>query len=312
MGIETDKLSAESITFRAACREDTGRHMLDSGGAYGRWHEKDEIDPKSPLVSLEFYGWEDDGYPTVGEYGPRGEILATLNTGAFLDINVGIDRELQAEFEAFSELEENRESDWFQCAHDFLESKGLVNVASDNTYNNESDLDQPYVWEVWVPEGDEGCDWIYADDFVSVYFMHTGCDVRGGYGRPIFSTERAGECAGDYVIPLDTVCEYYFHGIEREEGKINLLPGMPEALDAGEVFCERWNDHGRGSCGYSSYPIGEVMSFVTRCFPDTVLDGGVDVEVTFRARGDWDVEPGNGSAYDITERVRLYACAPYC
>ena len=315
MGTETENLLPETITFRAACRENTGRQICDSGGAYGRWHEKEEIDPESPLCSMEFYGWSEDGTPEEGRYGPRGEISTTLHAGAFLDEVGEIDRELQAKFESFAANRDDPREPWEDALQAFMEEEypGWECASRGNTYNEESDLDQCFTWWVFVnPE--EVSDWIFADDgeYVTILRMHTGCDVRGGYGRPLFVTERFSKGGEGYPIPIDHVCEWYFQPVEPEPEETSLLPGMPEPDDAGEIFSERWNGSGYGTRGYSGYPTGEAMKFITRCFPDTYHDGAVDVEVTFRERGAYDIEPGDGSADDMTARVRLHLDSPYC
>jgi len=317
MSVDTEHLSADRITFRSACRENTGSHFLDSGGAYGRSHQHPDIPQDSHETSMEFYGWNEDGTPETGtdhkgEPFPRGEIMSTLHTGAFLDRNVEIDRDLQAEFDEFAQTPEFEREDWSACLTAFLEDKGYVRTASDNVCNGENDLDQVYVWQVWEKEGEESGEWIYADEFIAVYFIHTGCDIRGGYGRPIFSTEPAGDCSANYAVPLDTVCEWYFQALEVEPNETPLMAGMPEPDNMGEDWAERANQSGEFGSGYSSYPVGEVMRYVRRCFPDTYAGGqsGVEVEVAYVPDGKYGFSPGDGSADEVVVRVNLFAGSP--
>ena len=314
MSIDTEKLAPVAVTFTAACRENTGAALCDSGGAYGRWHEAPEIDSDAPVTKLEFCGWNEDGTPEVGKYGPRGDIMASLETGPFLDECVEIDRELQARFEEFAESREDPREPWENALEAFMEEAypGWELATSGNTYNEDTDLTQCFTWWVFVnPE--EVSDWLHADEgeFVSIYRIHTGCDVRGGYGRPIFSTENASNGGDGYPIPLDHVCEFFFQEIEGAVNETPPLPGMPEPINPGADFSERFNDAGYGSKGYSSYPVGEIMKYVKRCWPETARGGAVDVEVCYRSDGVYHVEPGDGSAGDITVRVRLYAERPY-
>jgi len=306
-----EQLTAESLTFRSACRENTGRALCDSGDAYGRGWDKDVDPADSPMTSMEFWGWDDDGKPEH-DYP---EITGTLHTGAFLDENVVIDRELQARFETFAANRPDPREAWEDALEAFFEEEmpGWTVEKMGNVYNEENDFSQVWTWTVLLrDEGDSGGgDWIFADegDFIIIYRMHTGCDVRGGYGRPIFSTTPTGE----YVMPLERVCDWYFCPIEEAKDETPLMEGMPEPTDAGALFCERFNDEGRGSASYSGYPVGEIAKFLRRCYPKTYKGPGtgVVVEVAFRDTGPYSVDEADGSADDIRATVMLYCEAPY-
>ena len=170
--------------FAALCRENTGRHMLDSGGAYGRWHEKPAIVEECPAITLDIYGKD---------------VTASIETAHFLAEHYEVLDDIQSEFESWTV---DREGDWFSLASDFMAERGCKSRARDNVYNGECDLTQVYVWEVWTPE-DSHQDWLYNDDAITVIHVHTGCDVRGGYSSPVF-------CRGvsDYNIAVDHVAEY--------------------------------------------------------------------------------------------------------
>lgn len=175
--------------FKDACRENTGSHFLDSGGAYGRHHEAPPIPEEAPIAS---WSASDIGHGC----GP------TINTGVFLDTwsQGGPDAELQERFERFAE---DSDASWFEDAQRFCEEElGLTCAGRDNVYNGENDLSQVFVWEVWN-DGESG-DWIYPDEStVTVIFVHTGCDVRGGYGHPLFVRPESVGC--EYSIPVDVV-----------------------------------------------------------------------------------------------------------
>ncbi|MBW2636000.1 MAG: hypothetical protein JRC86_00490 [Deltaproteobacteria bacterium] len=297
-------LTPEEITASRACRENTGSHMCDSGGSNGRSWQQGDIGDNSPVCSLELYGWDEetgesevcDGYK--GKPFNRGEIMPILHTGPFLDEVGEINRELQDDFEDFAGNREDPREPWEMALEAFMEESypGWECASRGNTYNEESDLDQCFTWWVFVnPE--EVSDWVHADDgeFVTILRMHTGADVRGGYGRPIFYTEHFSKGGDGYPLPLDHVSELYFGAIDSESDEM------------GEDFAERFNQDGRGSCGYSHYPIGEVMPFIRKCFPGTLHDGGVDVEVGYTCEGKYDVEPGD----EYIVRVRLVADSPY-
>jgi len=154
--------------FHTRARQNTGRHMLDSGDYYGRHYDQPPVTEDSPLL----VGWP-----------------PAIETAVFLDGYFDILDELQNSFDPEQDLGE------------FMELRGLVSVARDNTYNHESDLTQCYIWEVFVPFNHRDDDWLYDRDAVVVIRIHTGCDVRGGYSDPIFCRAKRKYC--DYVVPVD-------------------------------------------------------------------------------------------------------------
>ena len=215
--------------FFKAVREDTGRHMLDSGGAYGRHHESPPVATDDPEVTWD-PKWMD--------------CSATISTAHLLSNFFTIRQDLMKQFDKWVE---SHEGSWFEAGDEFMhEVMGYVSVARDNVCNSENDLSQVYVYEVWRPEDAEDREWIYADDAIVVLHIHTGCDIRGGYTRPYFC-EGGGD--GGYVIPFDLSAEY----------RIEESHTMSE--DAMREVDESW------SAGYSSYPLGQVEERVKRWFP---------------------------------------------
>lgn len=213
----------------AACRYNSGRSLLDSGDHYGRHHEAPPVAPDRPVATLDVYGDSVDG--------------ATLETAHYLAERCEHLDELQS---AFDEFAADHEGDWFECGSDFMEERGYVQRARDNTYNVQSDLSQVYVWEVWSLDESER-DWLYDESAVFVVYVHTGCDVRGGYSFPVFLKSTA-----DYACPIDLQCEYR----------------IIEARGLSERECREIDD--AWTCGYSGWPIGEVRKSVKRWFPATL------------------------------------------
>ena len=170
-----------------ACRANTGTHFLDSGGDNGRHWQKPAISMDHPIVS-----WD-----------PRFKD-ATLHTGPFLVewAGDGIAHDIHERFDAYAEEYPN--TPWFELADQFMRDElGLEQAARDNTYNGESDLDQCFVWEVW--NDGTNLDWIYPDEStVTVLYIHTGCDVRGGYSWPVFIRPNR-----DYSVPVDLCVELW-------------------------------------------------------------------------------------------------------
>ncbi len=165
------------ITFT---RQNTGKHLLDSGFENGRvW--------QSPAP--------EGGLFTVAR---DGDVSLTL-TG-LLARTATLVIEVQAALDAALEADER--IGHFEVGPQVMEELGFTQVARDNTYNAETDLDQVFVWEVWQREG-ETREWIYDEDAVVLVYAHTGADVRGGYARPV-----AVRFDGEYSIPVDLVISF--------------------------------------------------------------------------------------------------------
>ena len=249
--------------FLDACRENTGSHFLDSGSAYGRHHEAPPIPEDIPVAIFESHGDSIWG--------------GTLETAHFLADRFEVDTEVQEAFDTWSSSEEAEGLSWFEAVPVFMgqncpgyndpcheveegedpSSSDWQNPARDNVYNQENDLSQVFVYEVWVDENNfwnqSHVDWIYADSSASltVFYIHTGCDVRGGYGKPLFCRTQS-----DYTAPLDLCAEYGIVKARRNGEEISQ--------DSLWELCENW------SSGYSSYPFGQLEDDVLRWFTFTM------------------------------------------
>ena len=226
-------------TFKELCREDTGRHFLDSGGAYGRHHEKPPIPVDQPIAAID------------GIWGS--EVSAVIHTGAWLDECMEIKRGRQAKFEKFADREENRREPWDEILARYADRKGWLHLDTINTYNGEQDLDQTLLWHIYSRTGEHIDEWYHADhdDLAIAVQTHNGCDVRGGYSRPVFCASNSG--GFDYPIPLDYVAGFYPIAAHDPDGEeIDDLWMIPQV--------DRW------STGYSSWPTGELRDSIQRVF----------------------------------------------
>ena len=204
----------EAVTFT---REDTGKRLCDSGDFYGRAYEQ----PPEPEEEVTCYGEPTDWY----DFG--------INTTKLLADWFEPNEDLMQQYADHDEAND--------CCIDhmdqvivFLESLGYERHLRrrDNTYNHEQDLTQQFVWEVLTHEfADEPIDWIWNNDDwhevelpdgttlpsrIVVVHVHTGCDVRSGYSRPLI-----GRFAGEYVVPLDLKVEWYVAEPEDHEANDN-------------------------------------------------------------------------------------------
>lgn len=160
--------------------ENTGRHMLDSGGAYGRAWERNQgrnFDAEQPTVIK----WEYD------------YISITHNVYHWLVDRLEYDAKLDAEFHEWAEAtEERKDTGWLELmegwvAHvnstpgpddNYREMRGLYDGEDGpfitNTYNGEDLLSQTLQYMYFELDG---------DSYVLLQ-VHGGCDVRGGYTAP--------------------------------------------------------------------------------------------------------------------------------
>lgn len=148
--------------------ENTGQHMLDSGGAYGRnWQRNQGVD------------WDSTPEFVFDEYG------ATINVYHYLVDNLVFAEDWNAHWEAFrdanpDEYDWSLMSDWVEAIGGSTENE----VGEFNTYNWENDLSQ--VLQGITFTLDTGGS--YREGFV-ILQVHGGADVRGGYTAPkVFRT----------------------------------------------------------------------------------------------------------------------------
>ena len=163
---DTQKLVHAMLT------ENTGSHMLDSGGAYGRnWSRNqaktiEDFDNEQEQT-IEKSEWTDKDGETHTEYERRVSVFHYLS-----------ELELDHVCEEFNQRNADC-PDWdgdfgygvSQSGADFLELIGMESKYEFNTYNGDSDLSQ-------VLQGA----WLDMDgDTYLLLQIHGGCDVRGGY-----------------------------------------------------------------------------------------------------------------------------------
>lgn len=213
--------------FAKACRHNSGRHFLDSGGTYGRHHEKPPIAEDCNAVSVH-----------VDCYNGRYDVSAKIETAHWLDRYFEVDQEIQEQFWAW---QEDQDDNWFELGSKFTEEVlGLKQSARDNTYNHECDLSQVFVWEASCESGDS--EWYYHDSHIVTIWVHTGCDVRGGYSYPLFCRLKE----DFFPTPVASYMVTENRG-DREPWQIE----------------ERWSE------GYSSYPAGAVVKDLRRIFTNS-------------------------------------------
>lgn len=155
-------------------KENTGKHMLDSGGAYGRsWERNQNRDfTKEPRATLEFsaYTNKETGETKLG-------IIPTINLYAWLDDNFTLDKNTDARLQRWIK---NHDETWLESLENFAEHDATQMYGGQpalifNSYNSETDLSQPIQYATYTSKDAEEV-WLIS--------VHGGCDIRGGYSKP--------------------------------------------------------------------------------------------------------------------------------
>tara|TARA_R100000808_G_C2139049_1_gene147045 strand:- start:1325 stop:1951 length:627 start_codon:yes stop_codon:yes gene_type:complete len=164
--------NTEKLVY-AMLTENTGRHMLDSGGAYGRNWERNQAKTIEDFdneqeQTIEKSEWTDKDGKIHTEYERNVSVFHYLS-----------ELELDHVCDKFNELNTDC-PDWdgdigygvSQSGADFLELIGMESKYEFNTYNGDSDLSQ-VLQGAWLEDAD-------GDTYLLLQ-IHGGCDIRGGY-----------------------------------------------------------------------------------------------------------------------------------
>lgn len=166
--------------LQAMMTENTGTHLLDSGGAYGRkWEQNQGVDfEKLPSATLKGEVWKSGSYLNV-----------TLNVYHWLKERLSYNHELSQSLHAYGTRPENEREAWMGSVEGWAEERqetvdmGGIYGENDpfwvNTYNHESLLSQIVQFYYWT-EGDRRDRKTYV-----ALQIHGGCDARGGYTDPV-------------------------------------------------------------------------------------------------------------------------------
>lgn len=175
------KLDVTKRILQKMLTTNTGTHMLDSGGAYGRnWERNQGIDfEASPAATLEF--WDRDGSP---------DIVGTLSVYHWLADRLEYDAKLDRRFYRWATRGSRADDPWLASAEEFVEHLAkhydgvhrpeIAGIYGEdkpftvNTYNGEDMLSQTLQYVYFTLDG---------EPYVLLQ-IHGGCDVRGGYTRP--------------------------------------------------------------------------------------------------------------------------------
>jgi hypothetical protein len=198
--------------------ENTGRHFLDSGGAYGRNWERAQGMTVESFLAL----------PPVTVH----RDYVTLDVFHYLRSRLEYDRAETARFVRWANTGERADDNWLTNMEEWAKLRHVSSGGySDdhwspsggfNSYNSDNMLSQEIQGDTWTAKD--------GRPFVLLQ-IHGGCDVRGGYTAP-----RAFTVTTDEAYQLFDWCQ--FTVVCREmgsEGQVidarkaagPMLPGMP-------------------------------------------------------------------------------------
>lgn len=171
----------------------TGRHMLDSGNAYGRNWERHAGKTVGDFLSAPYQHIDTYGTPSLSAF-------------HYLNENLTYAPKLDALYSAYDAERPN--DGYLETVYEWLESIGVDTnddetyggVWDYNSYNNEYCLLDQTIQVVFFS---------YDNDAYVALQIHGGCDVRGGYTKPVIfyggvdEVALGGESARFYCPSLD-------------------------------------------------------------------------------------------------------------
>ena len=220
----TDTLTTADV-IASMLTENTGRHFLDSGGAYGRHWERN--------AGMDTQAWEATPSASVSKWGD-----VTVSTFHFMRDRLRFHADLDAAFREFAEDPSREREPWLSIMDEWVDTVHDGDRYSGprtwNTYNGEDYLSQTL----------QGITFTYDGDTYAIVQTHNGCDLRGGYSSPrVFRVE----CDMSEYFPYDnasaelgcTACEW---GGSFTAGEFITRDGSPDTLtlgkdDDGDAVC---------------------------------------------------------------------------
>ncbi len=154
---ETEKILYNMLT------ENTGAHILDSGGAYGRhWQQNRGIADFNSIPSVK----------THKMYGARKHVFAIVNDIATYD------KAVDCKFHKFAAAPENRDKLWVENMEEFAETYNEDDWLKDHGANT-------YGFESYCGNQEMQYDFLTIDGHTYIVLQfHGGCDIREGYTTP--------------------------------------------------------------------------------------------------------------------------------
>jgi|TARA_R110002051_G_scaffold11327_2_gene41361 hypothetical protein len=177
--MKTEEKLAEMLTTS------TGVAMCDSGDAYSRhWSRNQDAVKLSGLTAVEHFMAQKESIVEFNDCRGELEIDVTHNVFHWLRNRLHYDVLEDEKFREFGEQPEHEDKSWLEIAHEYVEkvaaSHGIYGDATEpasfNTYNGECLLSQTL--QFYLYQSEDNVEYVLLQ-------IHQGCDVRGGYTRPV-------------------------------------------------------------------------------------------------------------------------------
>jgi len=179
------KISDVELAITEMLLENTGSHMLDSGGAYGRHHEQNNAEVKGLRTMRQKAHYFRARPSTIADVDPKFGIDITSDLWHFLVNRLDVDnttKRIQRIFDWWYDKEDEAYCDSFG---EWLKKRGLGDegyYGAGSSYSLESTLNQGIQWDSIKLNNED-------EEFI-ILQVHGGCDQRGGYTHPrIFRAE---------------------------------------------------------------------------------------------------------------------------
>ena len=145
--------------------ENTGKHFLDSGSAYGRNWERNAGLTAEMMLNLPSATWERNWSPTISAFHFLNDRLTYSKLALVLTRLMRV-----------WEHGDYDNRNLYSCGdqQEFLESLGAENIRDFNTYN----------WDNLLSQTIQGMEFELHGVSLLLLQVHGGCDVRGGYTLP--------------------------------------------------------------------------------------------------------------------------------
>ena len=209
---------ATANKLTAMFTENTGRNLLDSGGAYGRAWERNQGLTAADFLARPVAGV--DGYDCIW-----------LDMFHYLNERLTYSEELDAAWTAFDA--KHPDISWDESLELFLD---MLNVPEEgefwsdarwsfNSYNSENILNGTFQGTKFGLNG---------NGYIALQ-IHGGCDVRGGYTKPVIFSAYDAEglfCDWDSAYLCCPECDFRadFRDGRLEDIEMPIIPASPEML----------------------------------------------------------------------------------
>ncbi len=195
---KTQKAIIEMLT------QNTGSHILDSGGAYGRHWQRNQT--RSLFDE-----------PAVCAVVGIKDFYLKVSLAHWLDYNLEFDGKTSRSFYSFVAKQDPFES-YDSILDAYIDKKKWTLLSSGYTYNYENAFDQDFIWST-IEDAD--------GDLHIVVRSHNGCDARAGFSSPFFFTSKTDDGINTtptlsiYCNGCDTIWDSHDSGYRYECVKFN-------------------------------------------------------------------------------------------